>query len=238
MASSPANQSERSLEAVIFDLDGVLIDSEKLWDRSRYEITVESGGRWDERASAETLGMSTPEWAAYLHERLEIPLPAAEIEQRVVERMEQLLMRDLPLMPGAVEAVERLAERWPLGLATSSTPQLVRAVLAAAGIADRFMATITAEQAGRGKPAPDVYLSAIEALGSSSARSVAIEDSTNGLRSASHAGLGLVALPNPHFPPAADALALATIVISSLAELTVELIDEVLRSPRPGPAHR
>ena len=224
----------RDVASVVFDLDGVLIDSEGLWERSRREVTEECGGRWDERASVDTLGMSTPEWAAYIHEQLDVSLPPQEIEQRVVARMERLLLLDLPLMAGAREAVERLAARWPLALATSSTPRLVRLVLGAAGIAECFKATVTAEQAGRGKPAPDVYLAALAALGAAPSLSVAIEDSTNGLRSAHDAGMSVIAIPNSRFPPSPAALALADTVIPSLEELSLELVGSALKAtPEP-----
>jgi HAD superfamily hydrolase (TIGR01509 family) len=213
------------VEAVVFDLDGVLIDSESEWDRARREVVRACGGRWIESATTDMLGMSAPEWSQYVHDRLGVALEPAEIDRRVVELMLSSLRRDVPLLPGAVDAVRRLAARWPLGLASSSNRPVIDAVLDAAGLGELFAATVSSEEVGAGKPAPDAYLAAAAKLGVDPARSVAVEDSTNGVLSAHAAGMAVIALPNRQFPPAADALALAGLVIESLDELTVEAVE-------------
>jgi HAD superfamily hydrolase (TIGR01509 family) len=212
------------IDAVVFDLDGVLVDSEQVWDEVRESFVRERGGRWHERAQADMMGMSSAEWSRYMHEELGLTESPEEINDEVVRRMLRRYHDELPLLDGAVEAVERLAARYPLALASSSNRPLIDAVLDAAGLAGRFVATVSSEEVPRGKPAPDVFLEAARRLGVAAERCAAIEDSGNGLRAAHAAGMRVVALPNPHYPPAPDALALADVVAGSLGELTPELV--------------
>ena len=209
----------------MFDMDGVIVDSEQVWDDVREALVRERGGRWHDRAQADMMGMSSVEWSAYMHEALGLRESPAEINDEVVRRMLARYRDDLPLLPGAVEAVERLAARWPLAVASSSNRPLIEAVLEAAGIAALFRTTVSSEEVPRGKPSPDVYLEAARRLGVAPSRCAAVEDSSNGLRAAHAAGMRVLALPNPHYPPAADALALADAVVRSPDELTPELVD-------------
>jgi HAD superfamily hydrolase (TIGR01509 family) len=218
------------IEAVVFDLDGVVVDSEQVWDEVREALVRERGGRWSERAQADMMGMSSPEWSAYMHETLGLVEPPEAINDEVVRRMLARYGDDLPLLPGAVEAVERLAARWPLAVASSSNRPLIEAVLAGAGVSERFAATVSSEEVPRGKPAPDVYLEAARRLGVLPERCAAVEDSANGIRAAHAAGMHVLALPNPHYPPAPEALALADAVLRSPEELTPELLDALARA--------
>jgi HAD superfamily hydrolase (TIGR01509 family) len=213
------------IAAVIFDLDGVLIDSEQVWNTAREQLTKELGGRWRESAQRDMMGMSSLEWSRYMHDDLGIGLPPQEISDEVVRRLERLYRERLPLLPGAREAVERLAARWPLGVASSSNRPLIELVLELAGIADRFRVTVSSEEVQRGKPAPDVYLEAARRLGRDSVDCGAIEDSEKGILSARAAGMRVVAIPNPDFPPGDEALAAADVVLESLDELTPEVVD-------------
>jgi HAD superfamily hydrolase (TIGR01509 family) len=213
-----------AITAVIFDLDGVLLDSEKLWDEVREQHARERGGRWHERAQADMMGLSSTEWSRYMHDVIGLAESPEEINAEVVRRLLARYRESLPLLPGAVEAVERLAERWPLGLASSSNREVIDAVLELAGIADYFRATVSSEEVEHGKPAPDVYLEAARRLGVDPSRCAAIEDSRNGIRSAHAAGMRVIAIPNPHYPPSDDTLALADVVLKSLNELTPERI--------------
>jgi HAD superfamily hydrolase (TIGR01509 family) len=210
----------RELDAVVFDLDGVLLDSEQAWDAARRAVVAETGGHWRPEATRAMMGMSSPEWSRYLRDELGVPLSPEEINERVVARLLTGYEQRLPLLPGAVDAVERLALRWPLGLASSANRPVIDRVLAESGLADSFTVTVSGEEVERGKPAPDVYLAAASKLGVEPTRAAAIEDSSNGLRSAAAAGMLVVALPNREFPPEADAIALADLVLSSLDELT------------------
>jgi HAD superfamily hydrolase (TIGR01509 family) len=218
------------LEAVFFDQDGVLIDSESAWDAARRAIIAENGGHWRPEATRAIMGMSAPEWSRYLHDELGVELVPEEISRRVVERLLAGYERSLPLVPGAVDAVKRVAACWPVALASSANREVIDAVLAATGLAGTFGATVSGEEVARGKPAPDIYLEAARRLGVNPARSAAVEDSTNGLRSAAAAGMRVVALPNREFPPAPDALALASVVLDSLDQLSPSTLEQLSRS--------
>ena len=213
-----------SVEAVIFDLDGVLLDSEQAWDQARRDLVAETGGTWTDTATRDMMGMSSREWPVYVRDALQVPMTADEINADVVRRMVEGYRTSLPLLPGAREAVERIAGRWPIGLASSSNREVIDEVLADMGVADLFGATVSSEEVERGKPAPDVYLETARRLGTDPRRTVAIEDSENGIRSARAAGMRVLAVPNPHFPPAADALGDATL-LPDLAALTPDAVE-------------
>ena len=213
--------------AVVFDLDGVLIDSEPVWEQVRREYVAEHGGRWRPDSQQRLMGMSTPEWSSYLATELGVDAPPSRIAHEVVEEVGRRYETDLPLMPGAVEAVQRLASRWPLGLASSAARPLIDRVLAATGMTSLFEVTVSTEEVRRGKPAPDVYLTVAERLAVAPAQTVAVEDSSNGLRSASAAGMVVVAVPHPRYPPAPDALARADLVLRSLDDLPPEVLEKL-----------
>lgn len=208
-----------SVAAVVFDLDGVLVDSEQLWDRARRELVEERGGVWRDNATGAMMGMSSREWSRYMHDELRVDLEPAEISAAVVAKLEQFYREQLPLLPGARAAVLALAEHWPLGLASSANREVIDLVLELAELEDSFAATVSSEEVSRGKPAPDVYLEAARRLAVTATDCAAVEDSTNGLRAAAAAGMRVIALPNRTFPPAEDALRLADVVIGSLDEL-------------------
>ena len=210
--------------AVVFDMDGVLISSEEVWDVVREDLARERGGRWGPDAHRDMMGMSTPEWTGYMHTEVGLPMSPAEIEREVVGRLIARYRDDLPLIEGAREAVIGMAGRLPLGLASSSSRALIDAVLGLAGLVDSFSVTVSSEEVARGKPSPDVYLRALEGLGVAPADAIAVEDSGAGIRAAAAAGMRVVAIPNALYPPAADALALADVVLASIGELTAERV--------------
>jgi HAD superfamily hydrolase (TIGR01509 family) len=209
-------------EAVVFDLDGVIVDSEQVWDEVREAYATESGGVYPESATRDMMGMSSVEWSRYMAETLRVPGTPEEINAAVVERMLARYGEAPPLIPGAVDAVRRIAARWPLGIASSSNPELIEVVVRTAGLGDVFRVAVSSQEVPRGKPAPDVYLEAARRLGVDAARCGAVEDSHNGIRSAKAAGMWVVAVPNPHFPPDEEAMALADVVLGATAELQVE----------------
>ncbi len=213
------------IQAVVFDLDGVLFESEQIWDEAREQLVRERGGRWHERAQQDMMGMSSPEWSRYMHEQLGLEESPEEISAEVVRRLEWIYRERLPLVPGAREAVERMASRWPLGLASSSNRPIIELALELAELARFFRVTVSSEEVERGKPAPDVYLEAARRLGVEPRACAAIEDSRNGIRSARAASMCVVAIPNRTFPPDADTLAQAAVVISSLEELSPETVS-------------
>jgi HAD superfamily hydrolase (TIGR01509 family) len=213
------------IQAVVFDMDGVLLDSEHVWDSAREQLVRERGGRWHDQAQRDMMGMSSTEWSRYMHDRLGISDPPEEISREVVRRLEQLYRERLPVVSGAREAVERLAEHWPLGLASSSNRELIDLALDLLGVDRAFAATVSSEEVPRGKPAPDVYLEAARRLHLDPTAAAAVEDSHNGILAAKAAGMRVIALPNPRFPPGEDALAQADAVLGSLTELTAEVVE-------------
>ena len=215
------------IRAVVFDLDGVLLDSERLWDQARREVAAQHHGRWRADATAAMLGMSSVEWSRYMRDTLGVDLAPGQIVDLVVANLLEHYRHGLPLIPGAVAAVRRIGGRWPLALASSAGRPVINAVLAIAGLQNAFQATVSSEEVPRGKPAPDVYLEAATRLGQSPLACAAVEDSANGIRSALAAGLRVVAIPNPDYPPPDSVLARAQVVIGSLADLTVALVDRL-----------
>jgi HAD superfamily hydrolase (TIGR01509 family) len=213
------------IDAVVLDMDGLLLDTEQLWDEVRENLARERGGRWSERAQSDMMGMSSPEWSRYMHDVVGLEEPPDEIADEVVRRMAERYREHLPLLPGAKEAVERLAARWPLGLASSSNRPLIDLALEVGGLAPLFSATVSSEEVERGKPAPDVYLEAMRQLGVEPTHAVAVEDSRSGIRSAHAAGMRVIAIPNAHYPPDPETLGLADSVLSSLEELDAHAVD-------------
>ena len=213
------------IEAVVFDLDGVLIQSEEVWDEVREAFVRERGGRYDAEVQRAMMGMSSTEWSRYLHETAGVPDEPDAINAEVVRRMLASYESHLPLIDGAVDTVRRLGREFTLGVASSSNRPLIDAVLRVAGIADCFSATVSSEEVARGKPAPDVYLEAARRLGIAPERCAAVEDSHGGIRSAKAAGMRVVAIPNPTYPPDEESLAQADIVLRSLRELTQDAIS-------------
>ena len=213
------------IDAVVLDMDGLLLDTEQLWDEVRENLARERGGNWSERAQSDMMGMSSPEWSRYMHDVVGLEEPPDEIADEVVRRMADRYREHLPLLPGAKEAVERLAARWPLGLASSSNRPLIDLALEVGGLAPLFSATVSSEEVERGKPAPDVYLETMRRLGVEPARVAAVEDSRSGIRSAHAAGMRVIAIPNAHYPPDPETLGLADSVLSSLEELDANAVD-------------
>ncbi|HEV7752115.1 MAG TPA: HAD family phosphatase [Baekduia sp.] len=212
------------IAAVVLDLDGVVVDTEEVWDRERRAYVAAHGGTWTDAATRAMQGMSSAEWARYLRDELGAEGDPQDISREVAAGVVAEVRRQLPLLPGAVEAVQALADAYPLGLASSANREVIDAVLDGAGLTDRFVATVSSEELPRGKPAPDVYLEAARRMGVDPATTAAVEDSSNGLRSAHAAGMVVIATPNLAFPPAPDALALAAVTVDGLAAVTPELV--------------
>jgi HAD superfamily hydrolase (TIGR01509 family) len=208
------------VQAVVFDLDGVLVDSEHIWDQIRRDLVAEHGREWPDRATAAMMGMSTPEWARYLVDELGVDMAPDDAAEEVVGRMAQRYAGGPPLLPDAVETVRAAGARYPVGIASSSPPRLIASFLDATGLAGTVAAALSSEQAGAGKPSPQVYLQTAERLGVPAAECAAVEDSSNGMRAALAAGMRLYAAPNPHFPPDPEVLAQAAAVLDGVGGLT------------------
>lgn len=217
------------VQAIVFDLDGVLIDSEPLWEEVRRAYVAEHGGRWLPDTQERLMGMSTDEWAGYLATDLIDGVTPEQVAYEVIDRMQARYREGLPLLPGAEAAVRRMAEYRPLGLASSSPRALIDLVLGELGVAGLFQATVSTEEVDRGKPEPDGYLVAAARLEAPASACVAVEDSSNGIRSAHAAGMTVIAIPRPAHPPAPDALDLAAHVAEGLDEVTPQLVEDVHR---------
>ncbi len=214
------------IEAVVFDLDGVIVDSEHVWDAAREGLARERGGRWHEGAQKDMMGMSSTEWSRYMHEVIGLSEPPEEISAEVVRRLEFTYRKELPLIESAEEAVARLAKRWPLAVASSSNRPIIDLVLNLSGLGRYFRATVSSEEVAHGKPAPDVYLEAARLLGTEPGNTAAVEDSGNGILSAKAAGMRVVAIPNSRYPPDEEALGTANVVLTSIDELTPAAIEQ------------
>jgi HAD superfamily hydrolase (TIGR01509 family) len=213
------------IAAVVFDLDGILIDSEHVWDEVRQQLAKERGGSWNDRASRDMMGMSSIEWSRYMRDVVGLTEEPEEISAEVVRRLEERYRRELPLITGAEQAVERLAERWPLALASSSNRELIDLVFEASGLGRHFEASVSSEEVARGKPAPDVFLEAARRLDVEPAQCAAVEDSENGILAARAAGMRTIAIPNPQYPPHDDALAAADAVLATIEDLTPGVVE-------------
>lgn len=213
------------IEAVVFDMDGVLIDSEPVWEEVRREFVARRGGRWLPDTQDRLMGMSTGEWSRYMSADLDVGMPPDAVAEAIIAAMAGRYAAHLPLMPGAVEAVMALAERWPLAVASSAPQSLIEVVLDASGMRPSFKVALSSERVARGKPAPDIYLAVVDRLGVPPGKCAAVEDSSNGLRSAAAAGLAVIAVPHPKYPPAPDALAAARVVLPGLPELSADVVE-------------
>ncbi len=224
--------SSSAIQAAVFDLDGVLLDSEQVWNDSRRELAERCGGHWSERVSRAMFGMSSLEWSRFMHDELQLSLSPQAISDGVAELVLASYRRRLPELPGADAAVRRLAARWPLGLASSSNREVIDVALAESGWGELFAVTVSSEEVARGKPAPDVYLEAVRQLRAAPRQCVAIEDSAPGIASAREAQLAVIAVPNRAFPPDEQSLALAELVLDSIGELDVAAVERLTARDR------
>ena len=209
------------MDAVIFDLDGVLVDSERIWDEVRRAVVAEHGGTWRPEATRAMQGMSTPEWATYLVSTLGARLRPGEAASLVVKRMAERYAENPPLIEGAVDVVREVAKRWPVAIASSSPPLLIKGFLDVSGLP--IAVAVSSESVAVGKPAPDVYLHAAKLLGVAAADCAAVEDTTNGLKAALAAGMTVYAVPNPHFPPDPEVLNQVAAVVEKITDLPTAL---------------
>ena len=208
------------IECVIFDLDGVLVDSEIWWDEVRATFAATHGRTWTAADQAAVMGANSAAWARIMRERLELDLDALEIERAIVNGVVERYRRDeAPRIEGAVEAVRRIGADRPVAVASSAHAEVIAAALDAIGLADQFGVVVSSDEVPHGKPAPDVYLEAARRMGSAPAACLVVEDSYNGVRSAKVAGMTVVLVPNQSVPPAPGTAELADAVLASLTEL-------------------
>jgi len=232
-ADSARGALTMGIDTVIFDMDGVIVDTEQLWNDVRHDFAVAHGGRWTGDDQPAVMGANSLQWAAYMREQCGVDLPNDEIYAGVIRGLRERYARDLPLIEGAREAIVSLVPRYRLGLASSSPRELIEYVLELAGLGESFAAVVSSDEVARGKPEPDVYREACARLEASPRCSVAVEDSSNGIRSAAGAGLAVIAIPNPAFPPSIAALGLADVVLGSVKQLTIAVVASLRREVPP-----
>jgi len=211
---------------VIFDLDGVLVDSEIWWDEIRHAFAREHGRTWTEADQAAVMGANSAAWARTMRERLGLDLADAEIERAIVDGVVARYQRDgAPRIEGAVEAVRRIAADRPVAVASSAHRAVIDAALEATGLTGTFEVVVSSDEVAHGKPAPDVYLETARRLGVDPADCLVVEDSYNGVRAARAAGMTVVLIPNHSVPPAPGTAETADLVLGRLADLDPDAVS-------------
>jgi HAD superfamily hydrolase (TIGR01509 family) len=217
--------SSRRFEAILFDLDGVLVDTEIWWDEVRIAFATAEGRSWTEDDRAAIMGSNTREWRSLMKRRLNLDMPERDIERAVIAGMLERYGREgPPAISGAVATVRRLARRYTLGVASSAPPLVIETALAGLGVRGLFRAVASSDEVAAGKPAPDVYLLAAERIGVEPAACLVVEDSLNGVMAARAAGMRVVLIPNASIPPAQGARAAADFTLDRLADLDPDLL--------------
>lgn len=215
-----------AVRAIVFDMDGVLIDSEVIWQQVRADYAVSLGHVWTHDDQMAMLGCSTPVWSEAMRQRLGLlHLSAREVADHIKQRVQAAFEHSLPTRPGAAEALQALSHRYPLALASGSPRNLVECAMRLTGFGHYFQSIWTGDDVQHGKPHPEIYLRAVSALGIAPGEALGIEDAPNGLRALRAAGMRAVAAPCPEFPLDTATLALADRVVASLHALTPELVQ-------------
>lgn len=223
-----------TIEAVVFDMDGVLIDSEVLWQRVREDFAAERGLPWRQQDQEALMGCSTEVWSVRMCERLALTdISPAELATDILGRVQRAFETHLPVRPGAAEVLAALGQRWPLALATGSPRELADCALRLTGFGKHFQATVCGDEVRHGKPHPEIYQRAVAALGVAPSRAAGIEDSANGLRALRAAGLWAIAAPGEAFPLLPAELALGHAVVQHLSAITPDFVAAL---PRAGSA--
>ncbi|HLA69560.1 MAG TPA: HAD family phosphatase [Bacteroidota bacterium] len=208
------------VKAVIFDLDGLLVDSEPVWFKVRTGMFRRFGLVWTDDDQKALMGRNTRSWIDYVEVKLDGKLSREEIVRETLEGMVRgYRTHEVRIMPGAQDALDYSSERYAIGLASGSPLILIEAALKSNDWTDRFAEVLSSDDVPHGKPAPDVYLEVMKRLGVSPAESVVVEDSGSGILAGKAAGASVVAVPNVNLMPPKDILNAADIVIGSLAAL-------------------
>ena len=215
---------------IVFDMDGILVDTEKYWQQARIAFAESIGKPWTVDDQRNLMGSSTLEWAAYMKRQLEIETSLDDIIHEIKGRLLPYYEANLPIMPGAVAAVQLTAQHYPIALASGSAPWAIDAIMRITGLGPYFKVQVSADEVGRGKPAPDVFLEAARRLGIPPTQMLGIEDSGNGIRSLKAANMKAIAVPTPELPLAPEVEAMADVVLTSLESFDLPLIHRLDQS--------
>jgi len=213
------------LQAIIFDMDGLLVDSEPCWEQARRNMAAEYGRDWTADDQRHVMGVSTATWANYMIERLGLKMTPQALIERIVSDMQAVYRRQIPFMPGAIQAVRLAASHYPTGLASGSERRLIETVVNDAALLGQFQAVVCSDKLARGKPAPDIYLETARQLGLSPEACLCVEDSSNGILAGKAAGMKVIAVPDGRFQPNREVIRQADIVLKSLDEFSIEQIE-------------
>ena len=210
----------RRFDAVLFDMDGVLVDSEPWWNDVRIAFATGLGLPWSHEDQAACMGGNSREWAEIMQARLGIDMDAAAIQDAVVEGVVGCYRANpAPIIGDAPAQVRRIAASWPVAIASSSHRDVINAAMEALGLRDVLGAVVSSDEVPLGKPEPFVYDHAAARLGVAPDRCLGVEDSRNGVRAGKAAGMVVVLVPNASVPPGGNARDLADAIVPSLADL-------------------
>ena len=211
------------VKALIFDMDGVIVDSEPVWNQSRVEMAAAHGKQWNEADQRAVMGSSTLAWAKVMRERLDLPMSDEAVIDEVRRRMIAHYDQRLPVLPGAVEAVRLAASAYPVALGSGSMSALITYVMHATGLDQILKVVVRGDDIPRGKPEPDIYLEAARQLGVAPADCAGVEDSGHGVMALRAAGMKVIVVSSP-WPLPESVLALTDLRLQSLADFSLELV--------------
>jgi HAD superfamily hydrolase (TIGR01509 family) len=225
------------VQAVVFDLDGIILDSEQTWNEARTQLARQYGRTWTHRDQVDMMGSSPRTWPAQMAQKLSLPLAPEDIRQSVVGTLLESYKRSLPIVPRAPEVARALATNWPLGLASSSDRAVIDYVLELADLSNLFTVTVSSEEVDNGKPSPDIYLETCRRMGVDPKNCVAIEDSWSGLVSAASAGLAVIAIPNKTYQPSREFVQLADVTLQDISDLTPAIVMAAIKRHHAANQH-
>ncbi|MBZ0298860.1 MAG: HAD family phosphatase [Anaerolineae bacterium] len=215
------------IKAVIFDMDGVLVDSEVYWWRARQAFARDLGKVWTDEGQRRVMGPSTIEWARIMKDILQPAMSVEAIMDDIIRRVMAQYDAQLPTRPGALAAVHLAAQHYRVGLASGSPTAVIQHVLRLTGLDSVFEVVVYGDDMARGKPAPDIYFEALRPLAVMPEAAVGIEDSGNGIRALKAAGMKAIAAPSPDFPLSEEIMKLADAYIPSLEDFSLELVNRL-----------
>ncbi len=218
------------MKLVVFDLDGLLVDSEPYWNKSRGSIARENGKEWTDKDHRLVNGVNSNEWAQYMIERLELKMTREQVIQEVVDRIASYYIEDTPFLPGAIEAVQMCAKHWQVAIGSGSHLKLIDIVVNNPRIKGCFDLIVSADTVAKGKPSPEIYLEVMKQAGVDATDSICFEDSAFGIQAAYLAGMYVIAVPKKDFPVPDEYLAMADLVIGSLEEVSYELLSSLIKN--------